>query len=84
MAVEQYLKHLYEINRLSDETPTSSECRQALLKNNIISRAASNELWAVLRRGNANTHEGYAGYVFANMHCIAVLKMCLEELRRVN
>lgn len=84
MAVEQYLKYLYELNRISPETPSSSECRQALLKNHLITRANSNELWAVLRRGNANTHEGYASYVFANMHCIAVLKMCLEELRRVN
>ena len=29
----------------------------------------------------AHTHEGYASYVFANMHCIAVLKMCLKELQ---
>ena len=81
MAVEQYLKYMYE-KKISSKAPSKpSECREALEKKGIISKALSNEVWAVLRRGNANTHEGYASYVFANMHCIAVLKMCLKELQ---
>ena len=81
MAVEQYLKYMYE-NKISSQAPSKpSECREALESKGVISRALSNELWAVLKRGNANTHEGYASYVFANMHCIEVLKMCLKELQ---
>ena len=81
MAVEQYLKYMYE-KKISSKAPSKpSECREALEKKGIISKALSNEVWAVLRRGNANTHEGYASYVFANRHCIAVLKMCLKELQ---
>lgn len=81
MAVEQYLKYMYEKEIASKAPSKASECREALEKKGIISKALSNEVWAVLRRGNANTHEGYASYVFANMHCIAVLKMCLKELQ---
>lgn len=81
MAVEQYLKYMYE-KKISSQAPSKpSECREALESGGFISRALSNELWAVLKRGNANTHEGYASYVFANMHCIEVLKMCLKELQ---
>ena len=81
MAVEQYLKYMYE-NNISTKIPSkASECREELEKKGIISKAFSNEIWAILRRGNVNTHEGYAGYVFAVMHCIAVLKMCFKELQ---
>lgn len=81
MAVEQYLKYMYE-KKISSQAPSKpSECREALENMGVISRALSNELWAVIKRGNANTHEGYASYVFANMHCIEVLKMCLKELQ---
>ena len=81
MAVEQYLKYMYELKFSMDAPSKPSECREKLEAQKCISRSLSNELWAVLKRGNANTHEGYAGYVFANMHCIAVLKMCFEELQ---
>lgn len=81
MAVEQYLKYMYEKKIASKAPSKASECREALEKKGIISKPLSNEVWAVLKRGNANTHEGYASYVFANMHCIAVLKMCLKELQ---
>ena len=81
MAVEQYLKYMYEL-KISREAPSKpSECREELEKKKIISMAFSNEIWAMLKRGNANTHDGFAGYVFANMHCIAVLKKCWKELQ---
>lgn len=81
MAVEQYLKYMYEKKFAAKAPSKPSECREKLEKKGVISKAMSNELWAILKRGNANTHEGYASYVFANMHCIAVLKMCFEELQ---
>ena len=81
MGVEQYLKYLYEKN-IADTAPSmASETRQALESKGIISKAWSNELWAILRRGNANTHSGAANYVFANMHGIEVLKMCFREIQ---
>lgn len=80
MAVEQYLKFSYEKHFGEPAPATPSECREKLWKGKFLTSAFSNEIHAVLKRGNANTHEGYASYVFANMHCIQVLKKCFEQM----
>ena len=80
MALEQYLKYLYEKSMGKEAPPTPAECRIELREANLISRYYARELWAVLERGNANTHQGESSYAFANLHGIRVLKRCFEEM----
>ena len=78
MGVEQYLKSMYE-SKMKVEAPSyASQCRQELEKKKYISKNLSNEIYAVLKRGNVNTHEGYASYPFAIIHGIEILKECLK------
>ena len=81
MAVEQYLKYTYEKHFGTPALEKPAECRDALQDASVISWCLSNEIRALLKRGNLNTHDGYASYVFANMHCIEVLKTCMNELQ---
>ena len=78
MGVEQYLK-AYCKDRFNSEPPSEpSECRKLLKRNGIITEAFSNEINAVLRRGNVNAHESYANYPFAIIHDIEMLKECFK------
>ena len=82
MAVEQYLKWLYA-QKISTTFPERiSDCKKELEEKRFLSRSLSNEIGAVLRRGNANAHDGDAGYIFSVRHCIAVLKLCFVELKK--
>lgn len=78
MAIEQYIKAYYEekIGDSNDKTP--AVCRQELLNMNYITKTMSNEFYALLRRGNLNTHEGHASYPFATIHGIEVLRDCMK------
>ena len=80
MAAEQYLKALYEKTMGKEAPPTPAECRIELRESKIISRYYARELWAVLERGNANTHQGESNYAFANLHGINVLAHCFKEM----
>ena len=68
-------KYIYDI------PSGGAECKDLLLDKNIISKTMANEITAVLQRGNANTHEGYADYVFALIHGLEVLKYCEKFLK---
>lgn len=84
MGVEQYLKAMYENTFHSQALEKPSSCRKELKKNKIISDVYSNEIFAILQRGNVNTHEGYASYPFAIIHGLAVLKECLQYFNKNN
>lgn len=43
-----------------------------------ISQTWSKEIFAVVDRGNANTHQGKSGYPFAVIHSLEVLKECFK------
>lgn len=82
MGVEQYLKSMYESKMKVDAPSKASTCREELEKKKYISKSLSNEIYAVLKRGNVNTHEGYANYSFAIIHGIEILKECLKYFNR--
>jgi len=92
MAIEHYLKNLCEKNKIfgvdekknrTTEAPSRpADCLKILKDKKIISRAMAQEFKAVLNRGNANTHEGYASYEFALVHGLEVLKYCFKEMTR--
>lgn len=92
MAIEHYLKNLCEKNNIfgtnKDGKPTTEApskpaiCLDMLEKRKLISFAKAQEFKAVLNRGNANTHEGYASYEFALVHGLEVLKYCFKEMTR--
>ena len=68
--------------RFVEVIPSSpSECNILLAKKKVISKFMENEYSIVLRRGNANTHEGYADYMFALIHGLEVLKYCEKFLK---
>ena len=91
MAIEQYLKALCDKYKIYDEVDgkktnhipsIASKCKTLLEANKIISRSLSNEISAVLHRGNVNTHEGYASYAFAVIHGLDFLKYCSRYFKK--
>lgn len=93
MAVEQYVEQMCEdnkidankvkevLNKKKDDDkymPTLSDYRRVLEKLNHISRIWSNEIFAVVNRGNTNAHHGKSGYPFAVIHSLEVLKECFK------
>lgn len=82
MATEQYLKELYEKSTGKDAPNTPAECRIELREGKVITRYYARELWAVLERGNINTHQGESNYAFANLHGIKVLTHCFKEMNK--
>ena len=96
MAVEQYLKALCEKHKIYETVQNkktkktekicppkfASTCRTSLAAKKIISSSISNEIYAVLQRGNVNTHEGYASYAFAVIHGLELLKYCLKYFEK--
>ncbi len=99
MAVEQYIKDVYErrigpvFREEEDETGRKKrrdlgfdEIRKALEAEGAISGAFSNEIKAVQARGNITAHASYASYAMAAVHNLDVLKECLkyfEEIGRI-
>lgn len=81
MAVEQYLKALYEKELKKPAEGTVSKIRETLLNRHILPKGLSNEIYSVIKRGNTNTHSGEATYNFGIMHGIEVLKKCSELFR---
>lgn len=88
MAMEQYVKFCCEKHNLYDEKMNEGSefnlkvAIDRLKKNNVIDNAFKNELSLVRIRGNANTHNAEATWLFANLHGIDLLKECVQRMVR--
>ena len=94
MAVEQYVEQLCEDNKIDKKVvkenylkkhqeelrgkPGISNYVATLSDLNYISNGWSQEIYAVIFRGNMNTHKGWASYPFAVIHSLEVLKECFK------
>ena len=94
MAIEQCIKLLHEekigpipkvekinsFGKKREEEMSVADITKVLTQNKIISSYFSEELSAVRRRGNANTHYGEADYPFAVIHGLHVLNKLYNDL----
>ena len=78
MAVEQYLNQMYE-DKIGQNIPDKlSDCLKELREKGYIHPSLSQEIYAVIFRGNMNTHKGWASYPFSVIHSLEVLKECFK------